>query len=206
MERFRHLTVSLSFIFCSMAAFAGSSSFSGSMQDEQYPESRFGAPPARVRVKSEAWTSQTDFSGRGPASLSDSGANSDGAETTSGRSIASMGAAVPSELSSSVISRKGVQEVAIIASELGYFPNTIFVNRDVPVRLYVTGASKNSLCVLMDSFQVKKQIRAQKIEEITFTPGTPGKYRFYCPVNRSLEGSLVVREVSSNLKEEAAQE
>jgi plastocyanin domain-containing protein len=72
------------------------------------------------------------------------------------------------------------------------------VSRDVPVRLFVTGASKNTLCIMMDSFQVRKQIRSQKIEEITFTPATPGKFRFYCPVN-GMEGTLIVKEFTTEL-------
>lgn len=93
---------------------------------------------------------------------------------------------------------RGVQEVALIASDLGFFPKTIFVSRDVPVRLFVTGASKNTLCIMIDSLQVRKQVRSQKIEEIPFTPSTPGKYRFYCPVN-GMEGTMVVKEFSSEL-------
>jgi len=89
--------------------------------------------------------------------------------------------------------RNGVQEVAVIAGDLGFFPRTVFVTRDVPVRMFVTGASKNSLCILMDSFQVRKQVRSQKIEEVAFTPKQPGSFRFYCPINGA-EGYLVVRE------------
>jgi hypothetical protein len=97
------------------------------------------------------------------------------------------------------LARSGVQEVAVIASDLGFFPRTLFVTRDLPVRLYVTGASKNTLCIMMDSFQVRKQVRSQKIEEITFTPNVPGKYRFYCPVN-GMEGTLIVKEYSTGLE------
>src|SRR5262249_37712162 len=72
----------------------------------------------------------------------------------------------------------------------------LFVVRDMPVRLYVTGASRNTLCIMMDSFQVRKQVRSQRIEEIVFTPATPGKYRFYCPVN-GMEGTLIVKELTT---------
>lgn len=89
--------------------------------------------------------------------------------------------------------RNGVQEVALIAGDLGFFPRTVFVTRDIPVRMFVTGASKNSLCILMDSFQVRKQLKSQKIEEVSFTPNQPGKFRFYCPINGA-EGFVVVRE------------
>lgn len=96
----------------------------------------------------------------------------------------------------STVARKGVQEVSIIASDLGYFPKTVFVSRDVPVRMFVTSSSKHTLCIMMDSFQVRRQVKLQKVEEITFIPNIPGKYRFYCPVN-GMEGSLVVKEFSS---------
>jgi hypothetical protein len=97
----------------------------------------------------------------------------------------------------SALVRNGVQEIALIAGDLGFFPKTVFVTRDIPVRMFVTGASKKPLCIMMDSFQVRKQVRAQKIEEINFVPTTPGKYRFYCPVN-GMEGTLLVKELSSN--------
>lgn len=89
--------------------------------------------------------------------------------------------------------KNGIQEVALIAGDLGFFPKTVMVTRDIPVRMFVTGASKGSLCIMMDSFQVRKQIRTNRIEEIVFTPNRAGQYRFYCPVN-GMEGSLVVSE------------
>lgn len=101
------------------------------------------------------------------------------------------------DVSDPIARRKGVQEISIIAGDLGFFPKTIFVSRDVPVRLFVTGATKGSLCIMMDSFNVRKQIRTSKIEEITFTPNQPGTYRFYCPVNGS-EGTMVVKELTTN--------
>jgi plastocyanin domain-containing protein len=111
--------------------------------------------------------------------------------TEGGRSPSSIVRQEP--VPSSALGRKGVQEIALIASDLGYFPKTVFVTQDIPVRLYVTGSSRQSLCVLMDSFGIRKQIRSQKIEEIQFTPATAGRFRFYCPVNGA-EGTLVVKE------------
>jgi hypothetical protein len=100
------------------------------------------------------------------------------------------------EVADPIARRKGIQEISIIAGDLGFFPKTIFVSRDVPVRLFVTGASKGSLCIMMDSFNVRKQVRSNKIEEITFVPNQPGTYRFYCPVNGS-EGTMVVKELTT---------
>ncbi len=108
-----------------------------------------------------------------------------------------------SDISDPVARRKGIQEISIIAGELGFFPKTIFVSRDVPVRLFVTGASKGSLCIMMDSFNVRKQVRANKIEEITFVPNQPGTYRYYCPVNGS-EGTMVVKELTTAVPGDAS--
>lgn len=99
---------------------------------------------------------------------------------------------VPSHL----LSARGVQEVALIAGDLGFFPKTVFVSRDVPVRIFVTGTSRNTLCIMLDDFQIRKQIRSFQIEELTFTPEVAGKFRFHCPIN-GMEGNIVVRELTS---------
>jgi hypothetical protein len=155
---------------------------------EAYPESRFGAPPAIPDLGGSA-------SDRKPAGLEFSQTPGEArpraviADQSMPRSIANTNP-VPNSTG-----RTGIQEVSLIAGDLGFFPKTIFVTRDIPVRLYVTGASKKPLCIMMDSFQVRKQIRSQQIEEINFVPNLPGKYRFYCPVN-GMEGTLLVKELA----------
>lgn len=162
-----------------------------------YPESRFGQPPAPVEtgirpgyasraVEAMEEEEVDPITGRKPASLVFE-KKSPGPENQGPPQIKDK---------DKIMVNKGVQEVALIAGDLGYFPKTVFVSRDVPVRMFVTGASKNTLCIMMDSFQIRKQVRSQKIEEITFTPELPGKYRFYCPVN-GMEGTLVVKELAS---------
>ncbi len=151
--------------------------------DEEYAESRFGDHSSEGLEVSVA---RQDRGSRGRWLASDSIQS----RAASPESTTTVDAILP-------MKGRGVQEVALIASDLGYFPKTVFVNRDTPVRMYVTGASKNSLCIMMDAFQVRKQVRSQKIEEITFTPSTPGKYRFYCPVN-GMEGTMIVRELVSS--------
>jgi plastocyanin len=191
---------------------------------EQFAESRFGAPPARVDLgvptkyaarEAEELDQHEEIEDRGDSRLRGSRAPAGlmfsnqaptnqprpvqietGREPQPGvaRPLSEDGAGSVSAVSESM--KKGVQEIALIASDLGYFPKTLFVSRDVPVRIFVTGASKNTLCIMMDSFSVKKQVRSQKIEEVTFTPNVPGKYRFYCPVN-GMEGSLIVKEFAA---------
>jgi len=183
---------------------------------EIYPESRFGQPAPRVNTGldpsyvSRAVTEWDEGESRSPASsarrspavLVQEDSLGKSRYTPSVRSI-ELPEDRKSDFDRVVGRRKGVQEVALIAGDLGFFPKTVFVTRDVPVRMFVTGASRNALCIMMDSFQVRKQVRSQKIEEITFTPNQPGKYRFYCPVN-GMEGTLIVKEFSSNETEASA--
>ena len=166
-----------------------------SPDESRYPESRFGAQPAdpvfgviRPRDEDDEDT-PVMRGGRGPAS--EAGALSQSTNPPDSGAVGSRArpAAIVPERA------KGVQEIALIAGDLGYFPKTVFVTRDIPVRLYVTGASKSTLCIMMDTFQVRKQVRSNEIQEVEFTPREPGKYRFYCPVN-GMEGSLVVRDVA----------
>ena len=181
-------------------------------RQEVYPASEFGKPPVRksypmvsdpltASQESNAWPAGEPVAGAGRGRPEDSAAGPpDGAPVappTEGRALASVNALTPpAGMDTQAIRRKGVQEIAVIAGDSGFFPKTLFVTRDIPVRLFVTGASKNTLCMMMDSFQVRKQIRSQRIEEISFTPGVPGKYRFHCPVN-GMEGNLIVRELTA---------
>ncbi|MGZ3697187.1 MAG: cupredoxin domain-containing protein [Bdellovibrionota bacterium] len=167
---------------------------------ESYPESSFGQAPAHVDVTREVDT--MDAGNRKPAGL----VFQDGQPVIpppqmkpdfhEAQAQAAEKPGAP-ELAGAIRRNGGVQEVALIAGDLGFFPKTVFVSPDVPVRMFVTGASKQSLCIMMDSFQVKKQVRSQRIEEINFTPSSPGKYRFYCPVN-GMEGTMIVREIASS--------
>lgn len=179
--------------------------------DESYPSSRFGAPPMKPDLGiGPEFTSQAlddlhqnglngkPTADRRPAGLEFS---SETGQTESSPII--PGKDMPQSLSNanpkpSSIVRNGVQEIALIAGDLGFFPKTVFVTQDIPVRLFVTGASKKPLCIMMDSFRVRKQIRSQKVEEINFVPKSSGQYRFYCPVNGT-EGTLLVKEINSVL-------
>lgn len=94
---------------------------------------------------------------------------------------------------SAMSSRAGVQEVSLIVSDYGYFPNRIFVTQNVPVKIYLTTPSKITMCFMLDTWGLRKGILPGKVEEISFVPEAPGNYRFYCPV-KSIEGTLTVRE------------
>ena len=102
--------------------------------------------------------------------------------------------APPRAVGRAVKQQKAYQEVAVIASEEGFFPSTIFVTQGIPVKLFVTGASQRSQCFMIDSFGVRRQIKNQKIEEIIFTPDQSGTFSFNCPMNGA-KGAVVVKEL-----------
>ena len=90
--------------------------------------------------------------------------------------------------------KKAYQEAAVIVNDLGFFPSTLFVTQGVPVRLYVTGASQRSQCIILDAFGVRRQIRNQKVEEVIFTPDQAGRFSYSCPMNGA-KGTIIVREL-----------
>lgn len=89
--------------------------------------------------------------------------------------------------------RVGVQEISLIVSDFGYFPNKLFVTQNVPVKIYLITPSKVTMCFMLDTWNLKKGVTPGRVDEITFTPDQPGDHRFYCPV-KSIEGTLTVRE------------
>jgi len=185
---------------------------------ETFPESRFGSPPSRLdaegrsrfvtnametlRQDESGGTQDTDdalVSNRRPAGLEftqEAGrVGSAQAQPVIGEPGMPHSSANLNPKPESSTARTGIQEVAIIAGDLGFFPKAVFVTRNIPVRMYVTGAAKRNLCFMMDLdiLKVRKQIRAQKIEELTFTPTQAGQFRYYCPIN-GMEGNLLVKE------------
>lgn len=171
--------------------------------DESYPVSAFGQPPSDPVLHGADRPASVRYGNRAPAglvmeeNLPEKESQGPAIETAIKAIEASEAVADAPPVSLVPNKTKGIQEVALIAGELGFFPRTFFVTRDIPVRLFVTGSAKKPLCFMMDSFQVRRQVASQKIEEITFTPNIPGQYRFYCPMN-GMEGTMVVREISSS--------
>lgn len=93
--------------------------------------------------------------------------------------------------------KKAYQEAAVIVNDLGFFPSTIFVTQGIPVRLFVTGASQKSQCMILDAYGIRRQIKNQKVEEVTFTPEEVGKFSFSCPMNGA-KGTIIVKELQIN--------
>jgi hypothetical protein len=160
----------------------------GGANDEESPDalSRFGGIQGRRESRNVVLPpiSESSFGsgGRSPAS--------EGSRGPAG--VAAPKKAVIRDLKR----KKAYQEVAVIANDLGFFPNTIFLTEGVSVRLFLTGASARSQCFILDQFGIRRQVRSQKVEEVTFTPDQAGRFTFNCPMNGA-KGTFVVRELES---------
>jgi len=163
-----------------------------SENENQDAISRFGADARREEKRRELSRvlhpiSESSFEstggGRAPASVVEKDAV-----------VKSMAGAPKSAVIRKLKKEKAYQEVAVIANELGFFPSTVFVTEGVAVRLFITGASPKSQCFMLDPFEIRRQVRSQRVEEIIFTPEHAGKYTFHCPMNGA-KGTLVVREL-----------
>jgi len=96
-----------------------------------------------------------------------------------------------------VVNRGGVQEVSVIVSDYGFFPNRVPVIAGVPVKIFLATTTKQTSCFMLDEFGVKKGISPGKVDEVVFVPTGTGRVRFYCPM-KSIEGWLVVKEAPSD--------
>lgn len=174
--------------------------FGGAEDENQDAVSRFGSDDSHKKGKSVFQAldpiSEESFdhavsSSRSPASVVDD-------ENVPAKAHVKIKASDKSRPKKVIISEakraKSYQEIAIIANDNGFFPSNIFLTQGVPVRLYVTGASAKSQCFMLDQFGVRRQIRNQKIEEVTFVPDQVGTFGFNCPMNGA-KGNVIVKEL-----------
>jgi plastocyanin domain-containing protein len=89
--------------------------------------------------------------------------------------------------------KNGVQEFSLVATDTGFLPSKILVRKNIPVRLFLTSASPQTLCFVMDDFSIKKNMVPQRVDEVRFLPDRAGQYKFYCPI-KEIQGTVVVRD------------
>jgi hypothetical protein len=150
--------------------------------DADQPVSRFGLGEDRVRHNEwmpEPIEARSFDRGDGP-----------------GRSIASVAETPAQAVEAAALSvgqkKAALQEESLISNEQGYFPNTIILTQGIPARIYATSASEKGQCIMLDAFEVRRQLRRGRIEEISFTPDREGSFEFHCPMNGA-RGKIVVR-------------
>ncbi len=89
--------------------------------------------------------------------------------------------------------KKPMREVAIIASDDGYFPNKISAFVGEKIRLLVTSSSDKKQCLILEKHEVFLPAEKGKIADKLIVLDSPGRYKIYCPAT-DFVGHLTVLE------------
>lgn len=108
------------------------------------------------------------------------------------------------------IAEEEVRELAIIAKRWDFFPSTITVKKDIPVRIFITSIDATHGFGLQE-FDVFREIAGKKqnggliklqkgqLTIVTFTPVKTGEFDFFCTVrcgsgHGGMKGTVIVEE------------
>ncbi len=197
--------VLMNLVFAPFGAMANFNDNNGPDQVDKYlgRVSRFSSgdrlPAAEVKADAPGAIDSSSF---GPSEMGRSPASVGGVGGAAGnnRGPASLDPKAeskePETLSLSEIQKRGgVQEVAIISNDLGFFPANIVLTKGIPARLFLSSTGKTQgQCFMLDEFKIRRQIKHDKIEEIQINPDSEGRYTFHCPMNGA-KGTILVKAI-----------
>ena len=92
-----------------------------------------------------------------------------------------------------LINDDGEQEATITIKD-GYQPDTLVVNKGIPLRLNFD--VQEEICtrtVVFNDFMIKKEFLPFAFGSVEFTPDSAGSFTFACPMDM-IEGTLIVKE------------
>lgn len=102
-------------------------------------------------------------------------------------------------VSSIGFAEEGVQEFSIIAKQWEFFPNTITVEKGVPVKVYITTIDVPHGFKLSEFKAPNLKLKKGEITTLTFTPTKVGSFTFACSVlcgkgHGRMKGQIIVEE------------
>lgn len=102
-----------------------------------------------------------------------------------------------------------VREVAIILTNEGFYPETLFAYKGERVRFYLTSISQKPKCFMMQDHNVFLSVKKGEVTEAQVDFDREEKVRFHCPSDR-MEGVISVyehpRELEGRRRREIASE
>ena len=84
------------------------------------------------------------------------------------------------------------QEIAIIHTKDGFYPQKIFLNANRKTKLFITGVTGIETSFIIDEMSIYKGVSSGEIASISFIPKKQGIYKFYCPISNK-KGWAIVR-------------
>lgn len=73
------------------------------------------------------------------------------------------------------------REVAVIADEEGFYPDTLVVFKGEKITLFLTGAGVNESCFIMDEGKIFLGVKKGEVKKLELVFNSKGRFPFYCP-------------------------
>ena len=84
-----------------------------------------------------------------------------------------------------------VRELAVIATEEGFYPEKFSIFAGEKVRFFLTTTSNTPSCLIIGEKELYLSATKGNVSEATIFFDKPGNYKFYCPTNK-IKGRLTV--------------
>ena len=84
-----------------------------------------------------------------------------------------------------------VRELAVIATEEGFYPERFSIFAGEKVRFFLTTTSNTPSCLIIGEKELYLSATKGNVSEGTIFFEKPGNYKFYCPTNK-IKGRLTV--------------
>lgn len=97
-----------------------------------------------------------------------------------------------------------MREMAIIATQDGFYPRSISVFKGERVRFYLTNTSDQKSCFILKGKEVFLSAEKGKVSETVVYFDNPGKFEFYCPTHKE-KGKVTVLERPKDKEKRRAQ-
>lgn len=99
-----------------------------------------------------------------------------------------------------------VRDISVIASNDGYYPNSISAFVGEKVRFFVTATSKTSQCFVLQKHDIFIAAEVGKVGEGHTVLDREGKFKFYCPSTKFVGYLNVIKKHSKKPKRTIASE
>lgn len=98
-----------------------------------------------------------------------------------------------------------VREFSIIATEEGYYPESIFAFVGEKVRIFVTSTMDRPTCFIVPHRKFYLAAHKGKIAEGDYIFRSPGEYPYYCP-GEKFKGTITILSKSGGVEEKPSSE
>tara|TARA_B100001971_G_C18268008_1_gene596094 strand:- start:30763 stop:31200 length:438 start_codon:yes stop_codon:yes gene_type:complete len=96
--------------------------------------------------------------------------------------------------------KKPLREYSIIATDHGYYPDSVFAYVGEKVKFFITATSEKSQCFLVKDHNIFLGAEKGKVSEGEVVFHSPGRFDFYCPATNFTGHVTVVERAGEKTK------